>query len=112
MVSRNDNDALTISFEQPVRDSHQEFRCLSVLPREFVGEVWRTSLCTVDKVAANDANRRLRNRRVVAWVTLHHISDKGFEKRRVAVRWSNRDAGPRYEESRISCGTFTTIAAV
>ena len=84
MVSRNDNDALTISFEQPVRDSHQEFRCLSVLPREFVGEVWRTSLCTVDKVAANDANRRLRNRRVVAWVTLHHISDKGFEKRRVA----------------------------
>ena len=65
MVSRNYNDALEVSFKEPIRDSRQEFRCLMVLPREFVGKIWRTSLCTLGKVAANHTDCRLRNRRVI-----------------------------------------------
>src|SRR5450631_1047910 len=84
VVSWDYYNTLAVSFEEAIRDAHQEFSCLHILPREFVGEVGRTGLCAMNEIATDDAKRRLRDRRVIARVTLLHISDEGFEERRVA----------------------------
>src|SRR6266568_3377951 len=84
MVSWNQDDTLTVAFEKLVCNSHQKFFCLTILAREFTGEVGGTSFCTIDKIAADDTKRGLRDRRVVLRVTLLHISDKGFQEWRIA----------------------------
>ena len=84
MVSWDYYNTLAVSFEEAISDPDQEFSCLRILPSELVGEIRGTGFCAINKIAADDAKRRFRDRRVIAGVTLLHISDEGFEERRVA----------------------------